>query len=570
VKRALLMIAALLLLAAPAQAIDIQNFDAAIGGNNLFTLYQSAPLAPWQFSFGEITSLAGDPLTFDLPNAQEALVVEQMLSNQFYVAFGIAGYVDLGVSASYNNVAGQDLDVAVSPAFSNENELKYWGAGDLRVMLKGRILENKPGWVGLAVVPFAHIPVGDEDYYMGAGAVDAGGLVVLDKRFDRVNIVLNGGYKYKGTSEGFDGEDLIPENQALGGIGLNVYAHRYVDVIAEATGRTVDYNLDSIDPEVPLEVLGGVKLYGGYGLTFTLGAGGGITSGIGSPVYRVLAGFSYTYPKPDRDRPWLAAGPAVNQDSTTEDSDRDGLSNWEESNTWGTDFMNPDSDGDGLKDGDEVNEYKTDPKTSDTDNDLLSDGEEVKLHGSNPRMPDTDGDTLPDGIEVTQLRTSPIKGDTDGDGVADHIDGAPLVAETKNGYQDEDGVPEVTLAKRPSGVIMFEDVIWMPKKIKWSGRNESVISKSAYPMLNDVAVMLNDYPNLKVQIESHVARAGDEFGNKAQTKARADAVRAYLIKQGVAKERMTAVGQGSDFPITGNSTEKGRAINTRTEFQLRI
>jgi hypothetical protein len=43
------------------------------------------------------------------------------------------------------------------------------------------------------------------------------------------------------------------------------------------------------------------------------------------------------------------------------DSDQDGLSDWDEKNTYHTDPTNPDSDGDGYSDGDEVLESKTNP-----------------------------------------------------------------------------------------------------------------------------------------------------------------------------------------------------------------
>ena len=570
-RRSVLILVLILLIAAPASAIDVQNFYSAIGSNNLFTLYQSAPVKSWQFVFGGNANVAGDPLTFSLPNEEEIKVIEQMMGNQFYLALGLFGYVDLGVSGSFNRVAGMDLDQGflVSPSFADDNEVSFTGLGDVRTVIKARILENKPKSVGLAVVPFAHFPTGDENYYNGAGAVDAGALLVLDKRFDRVNIVFNGGYKYKGVPQGADGQDMIPSDEMYLGVGLSLYAHRYVDVIAEVYGKTVDYNLDNVDPEVPIEAVGGMKLYGGYGLSFLVGAGGGITSGIGSPTYRAFFGFEVTYPRIDRTPPSVAsAGPAVDADSKTEDSDRDGLSNWDENNTFGTDFMNPDSDDDGLKDGEEINQYKTDPAKKDTDGDGLTDGEEIKLHGTDPRQPDTDGDTLADGVEVGQLRTNATSKDTDNDKIPDNLDGAPLQAETYNGYQDQDGVPEVTLAKRPSGVIMFENVIWLPDKIVWTGKNNNRIAPESRPMLDDISVMLNEYPALKVQIEDHVARGGDEAANKLLTQTHADAVRDYLIKKGIDKDRLAAIGSGSDYPVASNATPEGRGKNTRTEFVI--
>jgi OmpA-OmpF porin, OOP family len=47
---------------------------------------------------------------------------------------------------------------------------------------------------------------------------------------------------------------------------------------------------------------------------------------------------------------------------------------------------------------------------------------------------------------------------------------------------------------------------------------------------------------------------------------RAESVRAYLIKKGVAPERLEAKGFGQERPIADNKTAKGRATNRRVEF----
>ena len=84
------------------------------------------------------------------------------------------------------------------------------------------------------------------------------------------------------------------------------------------------------------------------------------------------------------------------------DSDGDGLTDREETQTYSTDPKKADSDGDGLSDGDEIKLHQTDPKRVDTDGDGLSDRDEVKVYKSNPTRNDTDGDGTPDGIEVSE------------------------------------------------------------------------------------------------------------------------------------------------------------------------
>ena len=59
-----------------------------------------------------------------------------------------------------------------------------------------------------------------------------------------------------------------------------------------------------------------------------------------------------------------------------------------------------DSDGDGLSDFEEIHTYGTNPGLRDTDSDGLSDGEEVHDYGTDPTKADTDGDGFADGDEV--------------------------------------------------------------------------------------------------------------------------------------------------------------------------
>ncbi|MHA1267293.1 MAG: FG-GAP-like repeat-containing protein [Candidatus Helarchaeota archaeon] len=108
------------------------------------------------------------------------------------------------------------------------------------------------------------------------------------------------------------------------------------------------------------------------------------------------------------------------------DTDGDGLGDWDE--VYGiTDPTLLDTDGDGLNDSYELLVLPTSPILGDTDGDRLSDGTEVLNHGTNPMVPDTDADGLSDGEEVLDVGSDPLNPDTDGDGLLDGADPDPLV-----------------------------------------------------------------------------------------------------------------------------------------------
>ena len=100
------------------------------------------------------------------------------------------------------------------------------------------------------------------------------------------------------------------------------------------------------------------------------------------------------------------------------DADADGVSNSQEFEL-GTDPLNSDTDGDGVSDYDEINTYHTDALAVDSDGDNISDGDEIKNYHTNPNSSDSDNDGLTDYQEIFNYRTDPNKLDTDGDGLGD-------------------------------------------------------------------------------------------------------------------------------------------------------
>lgn len=67
-------------------------------------------------------------------------------------------------------------------------------------------------------------------------------------------------------------------------------------------------------------------------------------------------------------------------------------------------------------------------------------------------------------------------------------------------------------------------------------------------------------------IESHTDSRGSPELNRRLSKQRADAVRFYLIEQGVSRDRIIARGRGEDDPVASNANPEGRANNRRVEL----
>jgi outer membrane protein OmpA-like peptidoglycan-associated protein len=78
-------------------------------------------------------------------------------------------------------------------------------------------------------------------------------------------------------------------------------------------------------------------------------------------------------------------------------------------------------------------------------------------------------------------------------------------------------------------------------------------------------IVLN-YPGLKLEAEGHTDNIGSAEFNLELSEKRANAVREYLISQGVASENVTAVGKGFSVPVADNNTADGRQKNRRVEL----
>ncbi len=117
------------------------------------------------------------------------------------------------------------------------------------------------------------------------------------------------------------------------------------------------------------------------------------------------AGASDPYPLIDTDADGMAPDWEIEYNldpwlnDANGDADGDGLTNLEEYLNNANPLVN-DTDSDGLSDYEEVNDYETKPDDSDSDDDDLSDKEEVLIYFSDPNDNDTDGDGMLDGYEV--------------------------------------------------------------------------------------------------------------------------------------------------------------------------
>jgi outer membrane protein OmpA-like peptidoglycan-associated protein len=94
----------------------------------------------------------------------------------------------------------------------------------------------------------------------------------------------------------------------------------------------------------------------------------------------------------------------------------------------------------------------------------------------------------------------------------------------------------------------------------------SIPDNRARIALDDVAVLLLDYPDRRVYVHGHTDSVGQETSNQLLSELRAETVRSLLVRAGIESTRVHAVGYGEGHPIADNRSAAGRALNRRVEI----
>lgn len=99
--------------------------------------------------------------------------------------------------------------------------------------------------------------------------------------------------------------------------------------------------------------------------------------------------------------------------------------------------------------------------------------------------------------------------------------------------------------------------------------DKSTIRPADAAELQKAVDFVKKYPGYKISVEGHTDSIGSEKYNQGLSERRAAAVKAHLLKHGVAdRARIKSAGYGESKPIADNSTEKGRFENRRVEILI--
>ena len=140
--------------------------------------------------------------------------------------------------------------------------------------------------------------------------------------------------------------------------------------------------------------------------------------------------------------------------------------------------------------------------------------------------------------------------DTDNDGIIDEKDNCP----DEKGLASNDGCPKVDAKAFNYKNIQFEF-------------NSSVLKTSSYPVLDAIALQMKNSVETRFQLNGHSSAEGSDERNMMLSVDRANAVKAYLVNNGIRNSNLITKGYGEAKPIVANSTEANKALNRRVEIK---
>jgi outer membrane protein OmpA-like peptidoglycan-associated protein len=129
--------------------------------------------------------------------------------------------------------------------------------------------------------------------------------------------------------------------------------------------------------------------------------------------------------------------------------------------------------------------------------------------------------------------------------------------------QELDAIPGAEVQRRDDSLLVnFQSTLLFDT-------GSSTLNPGAYDRMRSFARTLNNYPKSDVIVKGHTDSVGAETYNQTLSEQRADRVRNFLVAEGVASPRVTAIGFGESLPVATNASPEGRQQNRRVEIEIR-
>jgi outer membrane protein OmpA-like peptidoglycan-associated protein len=528
----------------------------------------------------------------------------------------------LNLTAGYTPYERFRLGVSAPIYLTSTSFSESQGASIGDVRIDAMIVAAAPGEndsdFGVGVVPWVDLPTGDTTKYLGRGGVGGGAAVVGTYEMDQVTLTGNLGVQLDPKTENL--ENLTGSDSLLASLGANYLIDEVSSVGIEGhLAAPFDKNARA-GTGTPAELIGSYRRVTDSGGFFSGGVALPVSRGAGAAAFRLFIGGGFGKIGPagpkdlDLDGITDDLDACIDQPETVnnyidEDGCPDELSTLNVTVTYdgapveGAELhvLGPDVDDKSLTAatpwsrqvipdtswslearkgeclaGDAKTLVGTGTQEAKVELQLVPSATlKIFVHDQSGKpIPNAELAWESDQPDCLPLVTPPLG--SDGRGLAEVGAGKHRLAVSAPGYrivevpvvvQAGDDMPvDVTLQATKLKVTASKIVIL--EKVQFETA-KAVILPQSYELLNEVADVVRRNPKAgRVEVQGHTDSRGSDTYNLDLSQRRSEAVRKYLIAQGVDKDRLIAVGYGESSPIDSNDTSKGRAQNRRVEFLL--
>ncbi len=109
-------------------------------------------------------------------------------------------------------------------------------------------------------------------------------------------------------------------------------------------------------------------------------------------------------------------------------------------------------------------------------------------------------------------------------------------------------------------VLVLKELIFQQGRAK--------ISEKSFTELDKVVLMINQNPNMIIQLEGHTDTRGDPKANLKLSESRVEAVKDYLVSKNIPKNKVKTKAFGGTMPISKEDTEEAHRLNRRVELRI--
>lgn len=532
---------------------NMQRWRPAPMPSDYLTTYGTMIEDDWRLTGGFYLNYAHMPMDISHGSSATPLgVISNQLYLDLYLSIALFSYVELAVVMPFALYETTDFTEARYPLSKADGAS---GVGDLRFVLKGKLLDMRKYPVGLALIADLSTPTGTKGKFMSDEGVTFSFQAALEwNPWTKARMGVNLGYRYRPVRDIY-GYTMGQSILISGAASIPLFIEDLdllLDLAGEITVESSNKRLDAIERPFEAEIgiryrfIRGDRWWRGLAMTAAVGSG---INAIGVPDIRAILGLNFHWVnggKLDLEYDFggflTAIEPCPDPELTPYSQIPERCRN-----------ISIDSDGDTIPDKLDKCPFSG----------------RVGFIDENGCPPDSDGDTIPDYEDLCPTEGGtvdkygcPYK-DSDGDTILDNVDKCPHDPETFNGYQDQDGCPD----SDPDALVELSGNKINIKEQVFFETSKDVIKKESYKLLDQVSKLLIENPHVgNITIEGHTDSRGKHSYNVKLSQARANSVMKYLIDKGVDNNRLKAIGFGPDNPIDDNETEDGRARNRRVEF----